>query len=133
MIENEHHYINYIFLICIFKTLFYYYQKLVKIDNIKYEHHKIACGEPPNFQGDERDIIFLSMVDSNENDYPLNMMSAEGDRKRRYNVAVSRAKNQVWLVHSLDVAKDLKEEDKIIFSIYEQEQFHERICGGVPE
>ena len=35
VIENEHHYINYIFLICIFKTLFYYYQKLVKIDNIK--------------------------------------------------------------------------------------------------
>lgn len=84
---------------------------LDKIDNIKYEHHKIACGEPPNFQGDERDIIFLSMVDSNDSDYPLNMMSAEGDRKRRYNVAVSRAKNQVWLVHSLDVAKDLKEED----------------------
>lgn len=51
------------------------------------------------------------MADSNENDYPLNMMSAEGDRKRRYNAAVSRAKNQVWLVHSLDTAKDLKEED----------------------
>ena len=84
---------------------------LDKIDNIKYEHHKIACGEPPNFQGDERDVIFLSMVDSNDSDCPLNMMSADGDRKRRYNVAVSRAKNQVWLVHSLDVAKDLKEED----------------------
>ena len=84
---------------------------LDKIDNIKYEHHKIACGEPPNFQGDERDIIFLSMVDSNDSESPLKIMNADGDRKRRYNVAVSRAKNQVWLVHSLDVTKDLKEDD----------------------
>ena len=84
---------------------------LDKIDNIKYEHHKIACGEPPNFQGDERDIIFLSMVDSNDSEFPLKIMNADGDRKRRYNVAVSRAKNQVWLVHSLDVTKDLKEDD----------------------
>lgn len=84
---------------------------LDKIDNIKYEHHKIACGEPPNFQGDERDVIFLSMVDSNDSDYPLKIMNTDGDRKRRYNVAVSRAKNQVWLVHSLDVTKDLKEDD----------------------
>ena len=84
---------------------------LEKIDNIKYEHHKIACGEPPNFQGDERDVIFLSMVDSNDSEYPLKLMDADGDRKRRYNVAVSRAKNQVWLVHSLDITKDLKEND----------------------
>lgn len=84
---------------------------LDKIDNIKYEHHKIACGEPPNFQGDERDVLFLSMVDSNDAEHPLKMVSADGDKKRRYNVAVSRAKNQVWLVHSLDVAKDLKEDD----------------------
>ena len=33
--ENEYLYINYIFLICIFKALIYYYKKLVKIDNIK--------------------------------------------------------------------------------------------------
>jgi len=84
---------------------------LDKIDNIKYEHHKIACGEPPNFQGDERDVLFLSMVDSNDAEHPLKMVSADGDKKRRYNVAVSRAKNQVWLVHSLDIAKDLKEDD----------------------
>lgn len=84
---------------------------LDKIDNVKYERHKISCGEPPNFQGDERDVIFLSMVDSNDSDSPLNIMNADGDRKRRYNVAVSRAKNQVWLVHSLDVSKDLKEND----------------------
>jgi hypothetical protein len=84
---------------------------LDKIDNIKYEHHKITCGEPPNFQGDERDVLFLSMVDSNDRESPLNMMNADGDRKRRYNVAVSRAKNQVWLIHSLDISKDLKEGD----------------------
>ena len=57
--------------------------------------------------------IFISLVDSNEGEGPLRM-TTEGigkSTKQRYNVAVSRAKNQLWVVHSLDVANDLKSGD----------------------
>lgn len=66
-----------------------------------------------HFQGDERDVIFLSMVDSNEGDGPLKL-SGEGvaqSTKQRYNVAASRAKDQLWIIHSLDYSKDLKSGD----------------------
>ncbi|MCI1958410.1 MAG: AAA domain-containing protein [Clostridia bacterium] len=84
-----------------------------KISPQDYESRKILCGNAYNFQGDERDIIFISLVDSNEGDGPLRM-TGEGvgkSTKQRYNVAVSRAKNQLWVVHSLDVDRDLKSGD----------------------
>lgn len=77
------------------------------------EQRKVLCGNPSHFQGDERDIIFLSMVDSNQGEGPLNKMeygSGEAYRKR-YNVAVSRAKDQLWVVDSLDSSNDLKPGD----------------------
>lgn len=86
------------------------------IENIKpdeYDKRRILCGNASNFQGDERDIIFLTLVDSNEGEGPLRM-AGEGigkSTKQRYNVAVSRAKDQLWVIHSLDVAKDLKSGD----------------------
>lgn len=92
-----------------------YIQELLleKMDNTSYEHHKILCGDASNFQGDERDVIFLSMVDSNNSDGPLSMagVGANDSRRQRYNVAASRAKNQMWLIHSLDISKDLKSGD----------------------
>lgn len=84
---------------------------------VEYDKHKILCGNASNFQGDERDVIFLSLVDSNESDGPLAMESGEGEgangkaMKQRYNVAVSRARDQIWVVHSLDYTVDLKQGD----------------------
>ena len=43
----------------------------------EYEKHQILCGNASNFQCDERDVIFLSLVDSNESDGPLAMASGE--------------------------------------------------------
>lgn len=90
-------------------------QKLLleKMNNASYDYHKILCGDASNFQGDERDIIFLSMVDSNFEDYPLKLkgFGANDSIKQRYNVAASRAKDQMWLIHSLDITKDLKDDD----------------------
>ncbi|MGN0779733.1 MAG: AAA domain-containing protein [Aristaeellaceae bacterium] len=83
----------------------------------EYEKHHILCGNASNFQGDERDVIFLSLVDSNEGEGPLPMVSGEGMGpngkavKQRYNVAVSRARDQLWVVHSLDCGTDLKPGD----------------------
>lgn len=75
--------------------------------------HKIMCGEPANFQGDERDVIILSLVDSNEKYGPLRKRAEGKDNmlKKSYNVAVSRAKDQLWVVHSLDPEFDLKPGD----------------------
>lgn len=43
---------------------------------------------------------------------PLRLISDPGNRtKKRYNVAVSRARDQLWLVHSLDSSTQLKEGD----------------------
>lgn len=76
-----------------------------------YESHKILCGKAPQFQGDERDIVFISLVDSPKNDGPLHLVSDTEERKKEYNVAVSRAKNQLIVVHSMDMDTHLKPGD----------------------
>lgn len=83
-----------------------------KIPPNEIEERRILCGTAGNFQGDERDVIFISLVDSNSESTPLNLQSIENKTyKQRYNVAVSRARNQIWVVHSLDSNKDLKQGD----------------------
>ncbi|MBM7865674.1 DUF559 domain-containing protein [Heliobacterium gestii] len=75
---------------------------------------RIQCGNPSQFQGDERDVIFLSMVDSpHEMGGPLTRRT-EGYQdiyKKRYNVAASRARDQMWVVYSLHPDHDLKDGD----------------------
>ena len=90
------------------------YQRLISdISPSEMERRQILCGDASNFQGDERDVIFLSMVDSRDKEGTLPIANAGPDdwRKKRYNVAVSRARDQLWIIHSLDVANDLKPDD----------------------
>lgn len=78
----------------------------------QYQERRILCGTPPHFQGDERDVIFLSMVDHPPERPPLALRGDPGERfKKRYNVAVSRARDQLWVVYSLDPQRDLKTDD----------------------
>jgi very-short-patch-repair endonuclease len=61
-------------------------------------HRRLVCGNAYSFQGDERDIMFLSMVAApNERIGPL----AKPADERRFNVAASRARDQLWLFHSV--------------------------------
>jgi very-short-patch-repair endonuclease len=69
------------------------------------EAHKIRVGTPPNFQGDERDVIFLSMVVA-EPPRAHYALAAQ----QSYNVAASRAKDQMWLFTSVR-PRDLKPDD----------------------
>lgn len=69
------------------------------------EDHKIRVGTPPNFQGDERDVIFLSMVVAE----PPHLQAAQM-WQQAYNVAASRAKDQMWLFSSVRPT-DLKPAD----------------------
>ncbi|KAB2331299.1 AAA domain-containing protein [Bacillus mesophilum] len=65
------------------------------------EKRNIICGDAYAFQGDERDIMFLSMVAS-PGQTAMRAVTTEKD-KRRFNVAVSRAKDQLWLYHTPSV------------------------------
>jgi very-short-patch-repair endonuclease len=79
-----------------------------------YDQRRILCGNPAQFQGDERDIIFLSLVDSKDDgEGPLSLKQdgADGMYKKRFNVASSRAKDQLWVVYSLDAQTQLKPND----------------------
>ena len=96
-------------------------QQAMKVDGIlrqrlepaEYKRRQILCGDPAQFQGDERDVMFLSMVDAPPADPPLPMRQ-EGPKKifkKRFNVAASRARDQMWVVHSLNHEIDLKPGD----------------------
>ncbi len=84
-----------------------------EISSVEIEKRRIQAGISGEFQGDERDIIFLSLVDSPLSEGPLRM-TGEGAFeliKKRYNVAASRARDQMWVVHSFDPDLHLKADD----------------------
>ena len=62
------------------------------------EERKLRCGVPATFQGDERDVIFLSLVVAPNHHFRA--LTGLPDQ-RRFNVAMSRARDQVWLFHSV--------------------------------
>lgn len=63
------------------------------------EKRQLICGDAYAFQGDERDVIFLSLVSAPTEGYIIGTLANERD-ERRFNVAASRAKDQIWLFHS---------------------------------
>ncbi len=71
------------------------------------QHRQLRVGTPPDFQGDERDVIFLSMVVAPGTPTPS---LTRLEYQRRFNVATSRARDQVWLFHSV-TADDLEPTD----------------------
>ncbi len=66
------------------------------------DRRQLRCGDAADFQGAERDVIFLSMVKAPGPDSRLVAQSAESVIQR-YNVAVSRAADQLWLFHSVSL------------------------------
>lgn len=59
--------------------------------------HRIVCGDSATFQGDERDIVFLSMVADRKRKQSQTAMQYE----QRFNVALSRARDRMILVRSV--------------------------------
>lgn len=73
---------------------------LKRVGEKEFHKRKIVCGNSSSFQGDERDIIFLSLVTAhNHNRSAL----VKPEDERRFNVAVSRAKEQIFLFHSVQL------------------------------
>ena len=85
-----------------------------KLTENVYQSRQILCGNPSYFQGDERDVIFISLVDTPKEDGTALSVRREGYNElyaKRYNVAASRARDQLWVVHSLNPDTDLKGDD----------------------
>ncbi len=75
----------------------------------EYQKRRLLCGNASQFQGDERDVMFISMVDS-PSTRPLPRRQRD-DAVKVFNVAASRARDQLWVVHSLNPNRDLKPGD----------------------
>lgn len=93
-------------------------EQAIKIDSIlrrclsatEYRRRRILCGNASQFQGDERDVVFLSLVDTAQKGGALALRSSD-EWRRIYNVAASRARDQLWVVYSMDPHRDLKKGD----------------------
>ncbi|OZD57267.1 AAA domain-containing protein [Rhodococcus sp. 06-1460-1B] len=66
----------------------------------QWEQRRLRVGTPPDFQGDERNVVFLSMVVAPDQNFAT---LTANQYKRRFNVAASRAQDQLWLFHSVTV------------------------------
>ena len=66
------------------------------------DRRDFLVGDAYHFQGDERDVMFLSVVEA-DNSPRFATLNKQADLQR-FNVAASRAKNQLWIVHSVDPA-----------------------------
>lgn len=85
-----------------------------KLMESEYQERQILCGNPAYFQGDERDVIFISLVDAPKRDGKTLQTRGEGYNEmyaKRYNVAASRARDQMWVVYSVNPETDLKGDD----------------------
>lgn len=71
---------------------------------------ELRVGDAPDFQGSERHVMFLSMVSAWE---PGTRMAALTQEMfvQRYNVAVSRAQDQLWLFHTVSIDQVPREDD----------------------
>ncbi len=96
------------------------------------DERELICGDAYAFQGDERHIIFLSMVAA-PGETRMSAMTNDSARQR-FNVAVSRAQDQLWLFHTatLDVLSPLcmryrllkyMQEPKRVTSVEDEQQF----------
>jgi very-short-patch-repair endonuclease/DNA polymerase III delta prime subunit len=77
----------------------------------EYRRRRLLCGNASQFQGDERDVVFLSMVDSSADAGKRLAVQRRDEARKVFNVAASRARDQLWVVHSLDPDRDLKDGD----------------------
>ncbi len=73
------------------------------------ERRRIRCGNAYHFQGDERHVMFLSVVVAAGEGRRIGAMTKDADRQR-INVAASRARDQMWCIRSIS-ADELHPDD----------------------
>lgn len=90
----------------------------------EYMVRKIRVGSPEQFQGDERDVMFISNVlarpvegQTGVRRVPVIGMSNLEGNKQRLNVAMSRARDRVYLVRSLGLG-DLSSDQSLTAKLF---------------
>jgi hypothetical protein len=74
----------------------------LELGELEMIRRRIICGDPYRFQGDERDIIFLSLaVLPGSKPAPL----TSDNYRRQFTVATSRARDQLFLFHSVELSE----------------------------
>ncbi len=100
-----------------------------------WEERDLRCGDATAFQGSERDVIFLSMVSSVSPGQRIVAMTRT-DALQRFNVAASRAKDQLWVVHSVSQEQLRNPEDlrrRLLDYCYSQVSEQAQVDWSVPE
>ena len=83
---------------------------------------ELRVGDSADFQGSERNVMFLSMVAAPEPGRRIVALTRE-TYVQRYNVAASRAKDQLWVFHSVSL-NDLTNTEDMRFQLLDY-------CHGV--
>lgn len=84
-----------------------------KIGEKVIEERKIICGDAYAFQGDERDVMLLSMVRALDPNKPNDTVAPLTDKgaAQRFNVAATRARDQIFLFHSIPLEEFRNQND----------------------
>ena len=77
---------------------------------------RLRVGDAYTFQGDERDVVLVSMVVS-DND-PKVAAFTKREYHRRINVAASRARDQLWIFHSVRPGSLLADDARALLLTY---------------
>jgi hypothetical protein len=83
------------------------------LDERERAERRIICGDAYAFQGDERDVMFLSLVIAPNAPFAAQVTEAA---RQRFNVATSRARDQVFLFHSVQL-KDINNEECVRYKL----------------
>ena len=82
---------------------------------------RLRVGDAYTFQGDERDVVLVSMVVS-DND-PRVAAFTKREYHRRINVAASRARDQLWIFHSVRAGSLLADDARALLLTYADNVF----------
>ena len=80
------------------------------------EERRLRVGDAYTFQGDERDVVLVSMVVS-ANDGRVAAFTKR-EYHRRINVAASRARDQLWIFHSVQPSHLLADDARALLLSY---------------
>lgn len=112
---------------------------LERISPEEWTARDLRCGDSADFQGSERDVVFISMVAAPEPGRRLNALTQQM-YLQRYNVAASRAKDQMWIYHSIALSElgnpeDLRFQllDYCYATVQRSTQVEARFHNPVPE
>lgn len=98
------------------------------IGDEEFEHRRLRVGNPPMFQGDERNVMFVSMVAHDAS------FAATTTRYAQWaNVAASRAQDQLWIFYSMDPATLHHEDQRRAMIEYAQGHGHRKDSQGLFE